>query len=206
MRAIVNVAVGGNYEAGQKRLAESLDAFDETADRLFFTDWPRRSHLDVPYGFKPDAFSEALRASHSHVLWLDASCWLVKPLDAAWGQIEADGYLLGQEGWSLGQWCRQEVLEEAGLTREEANRITLIEGKMIGLDLGSDTGKDFLDAWMQASEDGWFNGDWSNHRHDISAGAIIAHRMGLKLTPHLIEIAHGKSDPHPDVYVQASGM
>lgn len=205
-KAVLNVAVGANYPRGQKRLSESLDEFGEIADKLFWTDWPNIPHSVTPYAFKIDAFLDARNKGYERVIWFDASCWLVKPLDQAWAQIERDGYLLGQEGWSVGQWCSDEVLEKANLTREQARGMTLIEGKMIGLNFGHPVGAFFFNQWKIRRDEGWFNGDWQTHRHDISAGAIIAAELGLTLTPHLIEIPRGQGAPHPDVYVFASGM
>lgn len=206
MRAILNVAVGGNYPAGQARLAESLTMFGEVRPCWLFHDtWPNTSHSEVPYKFKVDAFLEARQQGIGQAIWLDASCWLVRPLDNAWEQIVRDGYLLGQEGWSVGQWCSDEVLALLGRTRSEANDMTLVEGKMIGLDFTSAIGNEFLDTWHKYSVMGAFNGSWSNHRHDITAAGFIASDLKLKLTPHLIEFSH-KGNPHPRVYVRASGL
>jgi hypothetical protein len=205
MNAVLNVAKDGWYPRGARRLAESLDSFAEPTERLFLTEWPDRSHQQVPYGFKPDVFRLARERGFDRAIWIDASCWLVRPLDEAWAQLERDGYLLGAEGWTVGQWCSDEVMNLLNRTRDELNAMTLIEGKMIGLDFTTRKGNAFLDTWYDYSEIGVFNGDWETHRHDITAGGIIAHDMGLTLTPHLIQFA---ADPNsnPDVYVKAAGM
>jgi len=205
MRAIVNVAVGRWYPAGQNRLGRSLDAQGETAVRFFFPYFPDRTHQEVPYGFKPDAFIEARNEGYTQAIWIDSSCWLVRSLDTAWAQIDRDGYLLGAEGWTVGQWCNDRALQILGRTREEANRLTLVEGKMIGLDFTTEVGNEFLDRWRYYSDIGVFNGDWSNHRHDITAAGFIAADMGLTLTPHLIQFDNDPND-NPAVYVRAAGL
>lgn len=205
-RTILNVAVGKWYPRGQQRLGKSLDRFGEDADRLFLADWPTGPrHEEVPYGFKVSVFHMAERRGAELCLWIDSSCWQVRSFSPVWAQIKRDGYLLGQEGWTVGQWCNDEALALVGKTREEANEITLVEGKFLGLDLTHKTGREFLDRWQHYRDLGVFNGSWENHRHDITAAGFIAHDMGLTLTPHLIEF-DSKRLLHPDVFVRASGM
>lgn len=213
-RAVLNVATSGGghgsswYSRGAKRLMDSLDKFNTQADYLFWknkypVDCP--PHQQVPYFFKPKAFREAQHDGYDMAIWIDASCWLVKPLDEAWEQIKRDGYLIGLEGWTVGDWCSDEVLKMAGYDREQARKITLMEGKIIGLDLTSPVGNRFLDRWEKAAQQGWFNGSHSDHRHDISAGGIIAYEMGLKLTEHTVHLGY-RGTPHPDVFIRSAGL
>lgn len=206
MRAIVNVACGKWYGQGQQRLRRSLvDAGDQT-ERIFLRRFPGKSHKACPYGFKVDAFREAQRRGYEQVLWLDASCWYKRDLTPAWEQIERDGYLLGLEGWSVGEWCSPEVLEIAGYTRDQALQMHLMLGGFVGLDLSSPVGNRFLDRWERARDAGWFNGSWVNHRHDMTAGAIIAHELDLKLTPHVLAFPSRKHQAPPEAFVWAQGM
>lgn len=209
MDAVLNVAVPGGghgsawYVKGQRRLGKSLDDIGETADRLFFTRWIDRRHQVIPYAFKCDAFLKARAEGYDRAIWFDSSCIVVKPLDGAWELIETQGYLLGLEGWTVGQWCAPEVRELLGRTQEELDAMTLVEGKMMGINFHSDIGNRFLDTWDGYARMGAFNGNHANHRHDITCAGIIASDMGLTLTPHLVEFER-KGDPHPDVYVRVN--
>lgn len=210
-RVILNVAVPGGghgdswYQRGQSRLAESLDRIGEEADRMFFTTWPDTPHSEIPYGFKPQAFMLAREQGYHQALWFDSSCSVVKPLDGAWATLDKQGYLLGMEGWLVGQWCAPEVRDLLGRTQDELDDMILVEGKMIGIDFTSDVGNLFLDRWDRYAKSGAFNGSHENHRHDITCAGIIAADMDLTLTPHLIEINSGGT-PHPEVYVQVAAM
>ena len=207
MRAIVNVAVGKWYPQGQQRLRRSLIDAGDTTERIFLKRFPGKSHQQTPYGFKVDAFREAQRRGYEQVLWVDASCWYKRNLTDAWDQIERDGYLLGLEGWKVAEWCSPEVLELAGYTREQAMEMDLMLGGFIGLDLSSPIGNRFLDRWEHARDQGWFNGSWVNHRHDMTAGSIIAFELGMKLTPHVLSFANGRRGDGPaEAFMFARGM
>lgn len=207
MRAIVNIACGSWYPKGQRRLRDSLIAAGDKTERIFLKRFPGKTHAQQPYGFKCDAFREAQRRGYEQVLWLDASCWFKRDLTPAWEQIESDGYLLGLEGWKVGEWCSPEVLEMAGYTREQAMEIDLMLGGIIGLDLSSPIGNRFLDRWEHARDQGWFNGSWRNHRHDMTAGSFIAYELGMKLTPHTLAFSSGRRpDGPPEAFVYARGM
>lgn len=170
---------------------------------MFWTKWPGKSHQDVPYGFKVDALRKAQGEGYEQVFWLDSSCVAERSLDQAWEQLERDGYFLPLEGWTVGDWCNDHVLEMAGYTREQAKQIPLMGGGFVGVDLSSPIGNRFLDKWERARDQGWFNGSWDDHRHDLPAGAIIAYEMGLNLTPN---VWHYAKDPrHPDNFFVLKG-
>lgn len=188
-RAIVNVAYGSWYPRGQVRLAKSLSDHHEQADRLFWTNhYPPHcpTHKHTPYAFKPYAFGYALMKGYDQVLWLDSSVMLCKPLTQIWDWIDADGYCFGNDGWFVGQWCNDAGLETMGLTRDEAWKVPLMDGKLIGLNLRSEVGRSFLRRWFDYCDKGVFNGNWQDHRHDITAGAVIAHRLGMKLRTEFV--------------------
>ena len=206
MRAIVNCAVGSWYPIGQRRLRQSLvDAGDQT-ERIFLKRWLGKSHKACPYGFKIDLFREAQRRGYEQVLWLDASCWWRRDLTPAWEQIERDGYLLGLEGWTVGEWCSDRVLAKAGYTRGQALKMPLMLGGFVGLDLSHPIGNRFLDRWERARDAGWFNGSWNNHRHDMTAGSIIAYELDLKLTPNVLCFPKPNRPEPEEAFVYARGM
>lgn len=205
-RAVVNVACGSWYPHGQKRLRQSLNDIGEDSERIFLTRFPGKTHRAVPYGFKLDALREAESRGYDRLIWMDASLWVKRPLDEAWEQLERDGYLIGREGWTVGYWCSPEVQAKTGYTREQLDRMTLILGGFLGLNLSHPTGREFLARWEQARDDGWFNGPWTSHRHDMTAGGIVAHEMGLKLTDHLIAFPTRRDPGPPEAYCYARGM
>lgn len=191
-RGILNVATGTSwYQRGQSRLAKSLMDVGETADALFWRDcYPPYSptHQRTPYAFKAWAFAYALMSRYEQALWLDSSCIVTRPLDEVWEALDTKGYVLGLEGWTVGEWCNDNALELMGLTREEALEIPLMEGKIIGFDLRYARAKDFLSQWISYAGAGAFNGSWDDHRHDITVGAVIAHRLQMSLTPGLVSL------------------
>lgn len=183
-RAIVNVASGRWYPEGQRRLAKSLDEHGETTDRLFWTNrLPKHSpsHKVHPYAFKVYAFLAALMNSYDQVLWLDSSVMLCRPIDQVWEWTTEDGYCFGNDGWFVGQWANDNALNIMGLARDEAWKIPLMDGKLIALDLNSEVGMNFLRGWKDYADKGVFQGGWTDHRHDITAGSVVAHRLGMKL-------------------------
>lgn len=202
-RAILNIATGAWYPAGQNRLGRSLVKHGETADKLFSTSFPEGcpTHDEINYGFKPWVFDHAREQGYRQAFWLDASVWLAGPLP--WDHLTKHGYLFGREGWQVGEWCNENALTLLGITREEAMAIPLMEGKIIGLDFTSQFANDWLDRWLYAAKIGAFNGDWSDHRHDITCGAVVAHWLGMELTDNTVALT---KDPPFTPFVFARGM
>lgn len=189
MRAIINVSIGSWYPRGQRRLKKSLNRFGEEADYLFWTDElppGSPSHEDTPYAFKPYAFLAARDRGYTQAVWFDSSVQLCQPLDKVWAYIAEDGYCFGDDGWFVGQWCNDAALMAMGLSREEAWKVPLMDGKIIGLDFTSDIGAAFLQGWKDYADQGVFRGSWEDHRHDITVGAVVAHRLGMKLRPEFV--------------------
>lgn len=202
-RAVLNVAVGQWYPQGQKRLGRSLDRHDDKADRLFATTYPEGcpTHEEINYGFKPWAFDHAREQGYRQAVWLDASAWLAGPLP--WDHLTKHGYLFGREGWQVGEWCSERALGLLNLTRQEAMGIPLMNGAIIGLDFKFPLANEWLDLWLYAAKLGAFNGDWSEHRHDITCGATIAHWLGMELTENILALT---KDPPFTPFVFARGM
>lgn len=225
-RAVLNVAVGGWYampNGGQQRCFDSLEERSENSTRLFWRDqYPPScpAHADAPYAFKPYAFKHARHLGFDQAVWLDASCWLHKrPLDDIWARIDEDGWYLEPDGNMVGNWTSDRVLTMLGLTRDQAMGIPLIEGKLIGLDFRNPTANSFLDEWLALADKGGFYGRWSNddgfespdprchgHRHDISCGSPVAHRLGMTLQPFKRVGFPANGDPGDETVVMACGM
>lgn len=224
-RALLSVACGQWYPQGQQRLFDSLEEKCCNDTRLFWRDqYPPGSpqHDASPYAFKPYAFKRARELGFQQALWLDASCWLRKPLDDIWARIDEDGYYLEPDGNYVGEWISDNALTLLGLNRDETMGMPLIEGKCIGLDF-SEVGSAFLDEWLRIADAGGFQGAWTNesgqvssdprcrgHRHDIACGSPIADSFGMRLQPEKrVWILGGDAglDNAPDSYcLYAQGM
>ena len=170
--------------------------------------WPGKSHQECPYGFKIDAFRQAQAAGIRRALWLDCSVWAVGPLEPAWQMIDERGVLLIEYGGSLGEWTSDAALEIYGISREQALEMPICYALLIGLDLESDIGCEFLDLWQGLRDAGAFVGPWENedqeasadprclgHRHDQSAASFLAHELGIGMVPINEIMTLGMDDP-----------
>lgn len=221
-RAVLSVAVGGWYPNGQQRLFDSLEERGEGSTRLFWRDaYPPNcpQHDAAPYAFKPYAFRRARELGHDQALWLDASCWLRKPLLDVWQVVDDLGYYLESDGNWVGEWISDNALNLLGLTRDETMRMPLIEGKLIGLDFRDETANAWLDEWLRLADQGAFAGAWSNeggqvspdgrcrgHRHDIAVGSPLADSFGMALQPGKRVWFPGDGDAPEEFAVYACGM
>lgn len=210
-RCIVNVATG-RYAPLQARLVESLRATGWPAGLLTWTGFPpgSPSHVDDPYGFKIFALRAAERGGDRTVLWLDAPCIAGGPLDPLFERIEKEGHLFVTSGQRLGNWASDECLAAAGLSRDDAMALPLLNGTFIGLDLSNERSRRWLDELQRACERGLFRGPWLSehappgvramkpgravgfvskdprcwgHRHDEAVGSALAHRLGMAISP-----------------------
>ena len=210
-RGVVNVATGP-YAPLQARLVESLRRAGWSGGLLAWTQFPPGSptHSDVPYGFKVYALREAQRQGFRTVLWLDAPCVATRAPDAVFDRIEAEGHLFVTGGELLGHWASDRCLEDAGLSRDRALELPLLNGTFIGLDLSHERSRRWLDLLEESCRRGLFRGPWLSdhcppeirarkpgrpvgfvsddprcwgHRHDEAVGSAIAHRLGMAISP-----------------------
>jgi hypothetical protein len=195
--AIINFGKGAWYPRGQDRLRKTL------ADVNFkgtFYGWNEESevgappHSVVPYAFKINAFRRALEAGHDVILWLDAAVWAYKDPQPVFEWIKEHGYYLCQSGFHVSQWTSDACLSQCGVTRDEADGMLMYMACCMGFDFTLPESRTFLDRLEERAKDGIsFPGCWSNHnhevsqdprcqghRHDQSAGSIIAAQMGMK--------------------------
>ena len=169
------------------------------------------SHEEVPFAFKPYCFQAARARGLQLALWLDASCVVVRDLDALFGAIRERGYLLFRnQDHRVGEWASDEALAVFALGREEALQIPEIDAAALGLDLLHPLGREFFERWHAAAVDGVaFRGTreplrspqdygdvkWNRaqrvssdprvrgHRHDQTVAGLLAHRLGMTPTP-----------------------
>lgn len=153
------------------------------------------SHLDQPYAFKLYAIEKALDAGYTQILWIDSSCYAIRPIQPVFDHINEHGYIMQDAGHFIGTWTNDRTLEYFGINRDEAMNMRCYgNAGFLGLDFENGKAKQFFYEWKSAMLRDLFKGAWTNndktesqdercrgHRHDLSVGSIIAHKMGLEL-------------------------
>jgi hypothetical protein len=216
-RCVVSLATATRlFPTALERLGASLervgfeDAFVPWRPGSFPEGCP--AHADVPFAFKPFCVAAAGEAGHGLVLWCDAACVAIRSLEPLFAAIERDGYLLFRNGEHiLGEWCADETLRAFGRSRAEALALPEVNAAVLGLDLRSEIGREFLARWLTSARDGVaFRGtaapfadaeDASDvrhnrngrasadprvrgHRHDQSVAGLLAAELGMTLRPN----------------------
>jgi hypothetical protein len=179
---VINVSTTA-YAKGQERLEESIKrSCGDTVKLVFYRNvMPPGSptHTENPYAFKPYAFIDAVKRGHTKIFWCDASCVVIR---GDLSPMFRHGYYLQNDGWKVSQWVNQSCLDYFGLTRAECEKITMFVAGCFTLDMSLEICQKFLAEWKKAADSGAFKGSWKDHRHDMTCGSIIAHRLGMKLS------------------------
>lgn len=181
-KCVINLATG-RYIVGQDRLRDSLTNTGYTGE---FLGWTAENqigaplHQHNPYAFKIHAFREAERQGHRFILWLDASVWAIKDVQPIFDHIEEHGYIMQYSGHNCGDWANDNCLDYFGLEREDAKELKMYgNAGFLGLDLWDTKANTFLHSWEKSMQAGAFKGEWSNHRHDMVCGSIIANKLNM---------------------------
>ena len=180
MRAIVNLSTKG-YWNGQVRLHNSLP---NEAVLIYRSEKEvgAPNHHDNPYAFKIYAIEKALSLGYKKILWLDASVYAVKDIEPVWQWLDEKGIFMEDAGHYAGSWCNDVALEYFGVSREQAMTMPMFAAGYCGFDFDNPISIEFFRAWKASMLAGMFKGDWSNHRHDMVCGSIIANKMGLSFS------------------------
>ncbi len=198
---IVNYISGGGWRPlGQKRLHESLQRFGYKGDVLLFNERSLvcPSHKRTPYAFKLYALMEAYKKGYDMIIWLDASFWALRGVEELFDIIKDKNIAVQGSGFTVGQWTSDDCLKWMGIGREEAFGMVLFSGGLIGLNFRDNTILSFFHMFYdQAVAGGCFRGAWRNinhevsndmrvsgHRHDMSVGSILMHKMELSIFPN----------------------
>jgi hypothetical protein len=129
--------------------------------------------------FKPHGITAALRRGCDDLLWLDASCVAVRPLEPWFTQIARDGYLLFTNGRNrLGEWASDVALDIFSLSRDRAMQIAEVNAAAIGLSAGSPLAREFLDRWLAAAGGVAFRGVLEQLRDNEDYRAVKGNRGG----------------------------
>lgn len=220
-RAIVNVAFGSYFPVAQSRLSRSLDTNGNGVgcDQVFWKNsYPPNSatHGSVPYHFKAAAMCEAAERGHRTLLWLDSVMVVVRPVLPIMKMIEDRGYVLwshppGQ--WTVGTWTSNMCLRCYGMSRAEARGVEMLCSAVFGYSLDHPLGKQLHDQFVSAPADAFKGSRWNRrgtvsfdkgvlgHRHDQSILSILAHRLGLKLSPTPDPVAFSGHEDERTVFI-----
>ena len=131
------------------------------------------------------------------VLWCDSAMFCVGSLVPFFEAIKEHGHVLQVNGFTCGECCSDKALEHLGITREEAFAVPDYTGCCMGLDMTHPRTIEFMRLLTKEAQDGVsFVGSWHNkhgevsadprvwgHRHDQVVGSLLAHRLGMPLTP-----------------------
>jgi hypothetical protein len=205
---IVNFATK-EFKKGQDRLMKSIEG---KAHGLFLNDHKSigsPTHQQSPYEFKIHSIVKAWEQfpNEKIVLWCDSSLWLVGDLSKIEKIIQEDGYFFEEAGHYVNDWTNQHTRKYFNLYPEE--NYTMFSAGLVGLDKTSPVAMSFFAEWRLSAKAGCFKGDWSNHRHDMSAGSIIASRMGMKYQrggSHMAYIGDGYQEPEPGAVFYLQGI
>jgi len=206
---VVNFATG-HYLKGQRRLEQSIKGYPV----LMLTDYAAigsPTHQESPYQFKIHAIEKAFELDDI-VLWMDASMWCVGDLSGIENKIKTEGYFCEEAGHWVGSWTNAFAMDYFKLTAEEAKvpgGMFMFSAGLLGLNKKSQLAMDFFNQWKASALAGCFRGDWSNHRHDMTCGSIIAQRLGMKYQrggSHLSYIGPGYSAPEPGSVIYLQGI
>lgn len=186
-RAIISLATErGNYYKGLTRLAESLRG-NFSGDFLGFmgeASVGAPKHSEVPYGFKVYAHKLVMDMGYNQVIWLDSSVYAIKPVDHLFDLFNDQAVIMQEAGCFVGQWCNDYTLDYFDLTRDEAMKMPCYgNAGFLGFDWTKHSAVSFFDAWTDSMRFGCFNGSWSDHRHDLTCGSIIANHLGFNYQP-----------------------
>lgn len=203
----VNFATG-NYLKGQQRLANSLNGYKKLMlDNYTAIGSP--THLESPYQFKVHAIEAAAKFDHV-VLWCDASLWRVGDLSKIENIILQKGYFMEEAGHYCRDWCNDYSKKVMNFDSygDEKDYIMFSAG-LLGINFNHPDASIWFEMWKDAAENGCFRGDWSNHRHDMVIGSILAQRLGFKYErggSHLSYVGPGYSQPEKDTVFLLQGI
>lgn len=177
---VVNYATP-EYEKGQQRLKESILQYGSEISCMCLNEgnYCVTKHSENPYAFKIESIEHAKFMGFNQILWLDASVYAVKNISPVFKWLKASGIFMEDSGHYVGDWCNDFTLDYFGVTRTKALMMPMFAAGYIGLDFTNPRSLDFFKQWKRSMIDGCFKGSWTDHRHDMSAGSIIAWQMGI---------------------------
>lgn len=226
-RCVINCSVGFWYPRGHDRLQKSLKDVGFKSD---FISWRNKyppgcpPHEEVPDAFKAYAFEYVMAKGYTSILWLDASCWAVRPLEPFFDLIEERGHFFQVNAWTVGQWCKDSALKTLRLEREMSFSIPDLNGMCLGVDVTNERTAGWMKEFIEICKDrvtlpGPFPtckpGEISDdprvlgHAHEQTVASALAYHYKMDLTPasegwlHRV-LPHDKTNDKAVIY--AAGM
>jgi hypothetical protein len=220
---IINVALGGWYPKGQKRLVDSLIelGWSSLDLRLWAESWPNDNYdKTCPYNCKAAALEEV---AHKMVprfdghLWLDASFWAVRHPQPVFDIINTDGYYFVNNGFNCAETVSDKCLEYFGVSRDDAENMPECASGIMGISMKHFPGRQFLQEFIQACKDGAAHGSrlhdnqskdprFKFHRQDQSVASMIINKMGLKMHPWGAHVEYNPKDVKEHTVFTLQGM
>ncbi len=184
-----------NFPRGLKRLLKHIIDSDYKGHVLYrLGGWPNEEDGDlalahVPYAFKPAFMKEAQKLGFKRLLWLDASVLPAANLNDVFAMIEDKGYMLFENGKTVGVSMNEEAAAYFGLTLEDTYKIPSCCGGFIGLDLTRRDCRTLLDLWHRAAYD---RDAFFSFRSDQNALSILLNQLNMKDYYPLSRIPHAE--------------
>lgn len=197
-----------NYALGQKRLAASLNGYK----KLMLNDYTAigsPTHSESPYEFKIHAIEKAFEFDPV-VLWCDSSLWRVGDISKIENIIKERGYFMEEAGHYCKDWCNDHATKCLRFDKLKSERdYIMFSAGLLGLNKQNQNAMIWFEAWKFAANDGCFRGDWSDHRHDMVVGSVLAQRLGFKYErggSHLSYVGPGYTEPEPGTVFKLQGL
>jgi hypothetical protein len=119
---------------------------------------------------------------------------------------------MSEAGHWVGSWTNLHTRNYFKLTKEEAKvpgGFFMFSAGLLGLDKNNSLAWEFFTQWKASALAGCFRGDWSDHRHDMTCGSIIAQRLGMKYQrggSHMSYIGPGYTEPEKGTVFFLQGL
>lgn len=196
------------YRIGQKRLENSLYKAGHLNYAMYgeYKQIHSPTHKESPYEFKVHAMIEASKIDPV-VLWADSSMFLVGDIKRIEDCVLNDGHYMEEAGHYVRDWCNVHTLQYFHLMKTVP--YTMFIAGLFAIDFRTERGQAFMTEWMASAKAGCFKGDWSNHRHDMTCGSIIASQLGMHYQDggsHIAYIGEGFGKPKDDICFFAQGL
>lgn len=206
---LATVAMGHWYPRGVERMLREFERVSPGYQILPFIDMlPSGAPLEMRdenwdytgYSAKPFALNAAMDYGADIGILLDASFYPIRPIQPLVDHIAAVGYYFCDNGFNVGQWCNDAILERHGVSRDDALGWPDLSSYCVGLDFRENRSRIALRMWCEDSLAGAFVGPHTNvgvhalgrnvgwcsndprcrgHRHDQASLSLIAYRLGM---------------------------
>lgn len=227
------VAHGAHYPRLAARLIERFNAVSPGYEiQAWVNTLPPGAPKDVivngvdytGYTSKPFALEYARQYGADVAILLDAAFFPIRQIQPLVEHIQRNGYYLCRNGFKVGEWTSDKMLDHFDVSREKAFGMEEISSYCVGLDftgsVGDDRNGEMLEDWLRSARDGVFPGPHTatgqpgrnpgfvstdprvkGHRHDQSALSLICNRLGmdrLSDRPHLTAYHLGYGGAFPN--------